>query len=182
MNIIFLSGKTGSGKDTVAEYISKKYEYKIFRISDSLKEITSILTGSDLIDCYKNKGKIPKGLEKIKLDLGQYQQKIESSLRLGIHPDIFLYSMWKKISLSKSKNIIIVDGGLKNEYDFFVKKKALSIRINRSFEFRKKSLGNRDPYHETEIQLDEVKFDYIIENDYTTTKYLFENVDKILNV
>jgi dephospho-CoA kinase len=37
--IIGLTGSNCSGKDTVAEYISKKYDYKHFSLSDAIREI-----------------------------------------------------------------------------------------------------------------------------------------------
>jgi dephospho-CoA kinase len=39
INIIFITGKAGSGKDTVAQHLCSKYNYVIFRYADALKSL-----------------------------------------------------------------------------------------------------------------------------------------------
>jgi len=175
MDIIFLSGKAGSGKDLAADYLSSKYGYKIMRIAEPIKKITSIITRTPLEDSYDNKSKVP--YKEIDLDLGQYQQKIGMLFREHIHKDIWLKCLWRECVLnSDNKKIVIVDGRFKNEYKFF-KKKAKMIRLNRLFELRKKSLGNRDPFHPSEIDLDEEEFDLVIENNSMEKKTLYKDID-----
>jgi len=178
MDIIFLSGKAGSGKDLAADYLSAKYGYKIMRIADPIKKITSIITSSSLEDSYKKKSKVP--YKEIGLDLGQYQQKIGTLFRKHIHKDIWLKCLWRKYVLKPNHRIVIVDGRFKNEYNFF-KKKAKMIRLNRLFELRKKSIGGRDPFHISEIDLDEEAFDHVIENNSMDKKILYKELDLYIN-
>jgi len=178
MDIIFLSGKAGSGKDLAADYLSTKHGYKIMRIAAPIKKITSIITKSPLEDCYKSKSKIP--YKEIGLDLGEYQQKIGTLFREHIHKDIWLKCLWRDYLDSNTKKIVIVDGRFKNEYNFF-KKKAKMIRLNRLFELREKSLGNRDPFHPSEIDLDEEEFDLVIENNSMEKKTLYKEIDSYMN-
>jgi len=178
--IYFLSGKSGAGKDLVASYLNKKYGFKVFRFADPIKRYTADLTVTSLLDCQFKKNKVPKDMGDLDWDLGQYQQKIGSAFRKELHPKIFIFHLWKKMKNTDWTKAVIVDGRLKNEYNFFVGKKAKTIRLNRDFELRKRFLGKRDPNHITEIDLDDAVFDYVIENNYTEKKALFREVDKIV--
>ncbi|GHT59242.1 dephospho-CoA kinase [Endomicrobiia bacterium] len=104
--IIGLTGSNCSGKDTIAEYISKKYDYKRFSLSDIIREIMKekgiepirenlITFGTKLREENGNGVLAKKVLEKMDLD-GKY---CITSIR---HPD-------EVNELRKRKNFVLVN-------------------------------------------------------------------------
>jgi len=178
MKVVFLHGKSGSGKDTSFDYICSKFNYKPYRLSAVLKTIISVISCEDVKHCYNNKKMIPKDMGSINWTLGEYHQKLGEAIR-KVHTDIFILSLWKTIKKSGDKCILITDVRHKNEYHFFKKAGAVSIRLTRPFDMRMKYLCGRDPYDISEVDLDDEKFDYEIDNYYETKNMLYSEIDKV---
>lgn len=118
--IIILKGSAGSGKDTLANYIATKYNFKKLAFADPLKEIVSIISGwnIELVKGDTKESRIFRETEKhedFNLTCRQMLQKVGT--------DVFRYNfddkIWIKILLKKLNNedkFIITDCRFKNEF------------------------------------------------------------------
>lgn len=174
--IIGVSGKAGSGKDTLADYLVKYHGFHKLRFAARIKKISADLTGTSLEDNYNKKSIIPKiSYGKTEgWDLGKYQQKIGGSFRKSIVEDIWIRCL--KQEISKYKKVVVCDMRFKNEAKELQKMKGcVLIRLERDFKFRKEFLGSRDPEDISETDLDDFEFKHVIENNGTKEEFIEKN-------
>ena len=149
-NIIAISGKQFSGKDTVAEMLLKLLpDFKRIGIGDAIKIEYSRLTGLSLEEIEKNKPLYRPDL----ITLGDEGRAIDTFY-------------WMKKIVEQDGNIIVPDMRLKKELEIFKDNGAITIRVNSSRECRSQRgiLVKEDDL--TETDLDDVSgWDYIIQND-----------------
>ena len=180
--LVYVSGKMGSGKTTVCEYLNREYRFGMVNCADRIKLIVSVLTGTTPNENYTNKKLMPVGLEKYG-SLGTFQQKVGVGLRDAIGENIWIDVLWNEIEKESKKGlrrIIIGDVRFKNEYNFFNDKGAIAIRIERDRELRKPHMGSRDERHISETDLDKEEFEYRYQNE-KTKRELYQYVDKIMS-
>lgn len=156
--IILISGKIGSGKDTVAKMIQNKCKHKKFEIkswADKLKEVCSIIMGCPIEELYTQEGKAsvcklyPKFTkreiaQKIGTDLlrNQFNQNVWVNALLcdyGTRPLTLFEKIHKFFNKNKypnnvvEKNWIIPDTRFKNELRIPTEKykhNTLTVRVN----------------------------------------------------
>ena len=170
IKLFILSGKAGSGKDTVYSIIKKYYKNKKvinisfgYYIKDYVKRISS-WDGNE-------KTKPRELLQSFGIDL--VKKKIDSKLFIRrILEDIIVFSHFYDI-------IVVTDVRLLDEIEVLKEKypKSISIRINRDFD---NGLSDSEKNHITEIALDNYdKFDYVIENDKKLEEKMFEILKEV---
>jgi hypothetical protein len=166
--LIGISGKIGSGKDTVAYLIvqhalrhdnTRKWEIRKF--ADRLKETVSTLTNTPTVDSYSRLGKqtIPAGFSD---SLGVLQQKVGMALREHIDPNV-----WINIALHdvKHRNVIVADVRFRNEAEAIRQLGGLVIRVNGDPTDCRPD-DSRDLNHPSETDLDNwPNFDHVITNN-----------------
>lgn len=169
MKLIAISGKIGSGKDLLCEKIfaylaGKKIKYEHLKFAHKLKQVVSVVTGTDLEDQYSDVGK-EKMIEELGMTNGTLQQVIGTILREKIHPNIWIFPVIRFAEDHPDTVCVISDCRFKNEADLIKKNGGVIIRLNR----KNRNLGNRDPNHISEIDLDDYSnFDLVIDNDGTS--------------
>jgi hypothetical protein len=159
--IIGISGKIGSGKDTLAGLIIKNAPHRHFKIAkfaDKLKQICSILSGLPIGDMYSEEGK-QKFLTQFNLTVGELQQKIGTE----VMRDSFDTNVWVKALFGSydpdRDNWIITDVRFPNEADACVQHEAFMFRIEGDpAGVRENSTRNMN--HPSETSLD--NYDWII--------------------
>lgn len=162
MIVIMLSGKSGSGKDAVAN-----------QMEATLKEInksTLIIHFADLVKYY--------AIQYYKWD-GEKDEKGRNLLQgIGTHmmrnydPDYWASIVAKFIGAAKNDFdvVLIPDWRFINEYDRVCdhNQKVIAIRVNRYNEdgslYKNPSMTEEQLNHVSENQLDNFAFDWIIEN------------------
>jgi len=180
---IGISGKMGSGKDTVANHLIKsliqmKKPVVICRFADRLKYVTAALTATSLYDQYSREGKqlVPAGFSD---SLGTLQQKVGMAFREHFHPDIWIHAAlgpW----LDKPEMVIIIpDLRFQNEARFLKERNAVLIRLEGD-PVKARANDARDLNHISETDLDSYKdWTAIVAND-GSLEQLFEKIDKIV--
>jgi len=165
--ILALSGKVGSGKTTVANFLHsvnpERYPFEIFRFAGILKELVAAKTGTSVDDNYFRKDIVVDGktLAQHQVDVGE---GMRSPLLLG--KDIFAKFIAMRIENSDAKFIVVDDLRLRVELDVLQEMGAFFVRINRPKVFRAPFMHNRDPTSITEVDLDDYDgFDLVVEND-----------------
>lgn len=177
--IIGLSGKIGSGKDTVAFIIQKHFGgtfiFEKGSFAKRLKQTVALITNTTLEMNEEGKNFIPDNMN---FSLGQLQQIIGENFRKNIDENIWVNCCLGK--REKESNIkIITDVRYGNEVMEIEKRNGLILRINGDpQEIRKKNLTNRNLNHISEIDLDDWSFNHIIENNGTKK----ELKRKVLNI
>jgi hypothetical protein len=166
-NLISLSGKMRSGKNTVAEYINALqgsiYTYKSFAFK--VKQIASMLTGIpvqmlELQDVKQSK----LGPEWDHMTVREMLQKIGTDcMRDNLHKDVWVNGLFSDYSKGDSK-WIITDVRFPNEFERVKQIGGVVIRIIRP---QSELLLNE---HESETAMDHIAFneyDAVIYNDGT---------------
>jgi len=178
---IGLSGKIGSGKDTVADIIEKHFQRKVDRRSFAtrLKEVVAVLTRTSFDMNLTQKGKeyVPDSCGG--KSLGELQQIIGENFRNNINIDIWVNCAFEDKPV-EYKIKLFTDVRLVNEAVAIEKRNGLLIRINGDpGDVRKNNVANRDLNHISETALDDWKFEHVIENN-GTKKELKKRVLEIL--
>ena len=182
-NIIGISGKIGSGKDTFGELLAAQLDGRVERyaLADKLRLITEIVSGIRMTTTHEvgkpfcneirnytqdQKNIIIKQFDKT---IGETLQLVGTELfRNNYDNDIWVKSLFNEElydKLDNGKIIIIPDVRFVNEADYILKEGGYLIRLQGDpMDVRENSL--RDLNHISETNLDDyTKFDKIIYND-----------------
>ena len=126
--IIGISGKIGSGKDTIGEYLRDKYNFKIESLALNVRRVCSILTGIPLEVLLTREAKgIKVNYENKVITIGEMLQIVGNGLRESIHEDIWVNSLLS--GLDKTQNVVITDVRYPNEYKEIQKRGGILIRV-----------------------------------------------------
>ncbi len=177
--VILISGKARSGKDTTAKIIKDSIveglEVEVLSFAEPLKDIIATTMGISLeqLDYFKNEcskiliNTIDVGVEpRHYLETTDYRKILQrfgtEAMKKHFGNDIWSKIMYDKIKKSRADVIIISDWKFKSESDYLLnfddEFKIITcevIRENQSF----------NSQHQSEIDLEEVDKDYIIQND-----------------
>lgn len=182
MILIGISGKKTSGKTTCAEIIKELFPNKtiIINFGDAVKESLKVIFDFSDSELYgDDKEKVnefwnitPREVMQFyATDLMRNQMLIKFN---NIGTNLWVKCVEKKINKLLDKDIIVIIADLRfmNEYEMIKRYNGITLRINRN---------NTEIYdkHQSEIELDNVKFDYNISNN-STREDLKENVIKFI--
>lgn len=168
---IALVGKMRSGKDTVADYLAFKYNFKVYAFADGIKELCKQLF-PHLVEGRKNRS--------IYQDVGQFMRSID--------PHVWINQTMKRISrFSPLRNIVISDVRQQNEYDVLKSKGYIIIKIHADDEIRWERIRSAGDdcteeqfNHETERAVDTIPHDFLITNNETLDE-LYKQIKDVLD-
>lgn len=181
MTLLLLSGNAEAGKSTMAKYLLNKYDnYIEYALSDKLKQLTfellklfniSINSIDDLYDVETKK------------KYRQYLQLIGTECCRKVFGDDFWCHMLNKDikkSIADGKNVIISDVRFLNEHSYFKQKyenkiNVVSIMIKRT---DANSLTSEQQLHSSESEVDNLTYDYKINNN--LTEEFYSDIDKVI--
>src|SRR3972149_7334744 len=182
--IIGITGCKFNGKDTMADYIVKKYGYEKMSVADPLKNICKILFGFNDEQLYGSKkevvddrwGVTPRdmlqyiGTDMFRKMMGKKIPELNKNDEGGFWVKCLTEQIKIKLKTNPSCKIIIPDIRFQNELDAIKKlNNNLIIRIKRP------SIINKD-FHESEKNIDTFKVDCEILND-TTLDELYTKIN-----
>lgn len=171
--ILGIAGKAQSGKDTVAEYIVKKYKFVKYSFADPIKEGCKKFFGFTDEQCW---GKLKdvtdphwqvtprKILQIMGTEVFQYfmPHKVPELKTVGRYFWVHLFIKWYKEN--EDKNVIIPDVRFLHEIESIRRLEGKVVRVSRS---NIPSVGK----HASEMELDNYKsYDTIIVNNGTITE------------
>ena len=180
MKLIGLSGRAGSGKDTVANYMVNNYNYTKLSFGNVLKDVVSCIFGwprhlleGDTKESREFREKEDKWWSthlKIKITPRIALQKIGTDVfRMHFHPDIWLLILKKQIT--KYDKIVVTDIRFLNEYNMIKNMGGTIIKISRNEQIK--------DTHLSENILDNIQFKYEIDNN-GTIKELHQKINNLL--
>lgn len=141
-NIISVSGRIGSGKDTIADHLILNYNYKKMSFAESLKDVVSSVFGWDrkLLDGSTKESREwreqvdpwwAKRLDMPNLTPRWVLQYWGTEVgRQHFHTDIWVASLENKL-LTVSDKIVITDARFFNELDMINNSNGYLIRVER---------------------------------------------------
>jgi len=157
--IIGISGKMGSGKDYYADKLLKKFVNSIkICFADQLKVIVATKYNIDIKLLFGDKTQEHRELLQ---ETGQDERKIDKKIWIK-----YTNNWIKLYQMRGFKYIIISDVRYKNEANYIKQKGGIVIRIHapkRNLQRLQKENSNGN--HISEIDLDDYKFDYTINNN-----------------
>ena len=176
--IIAISGKIGSGKTTVTEFLIKNlkdYNFKKKSFAYNVKKICSILTGQPLYKFKSREGK-SEYMSDWKLTIGQIQPLLaEDCIRKNLSPDAWVISLFA--TYNKECNWIVDDLRYRNEFSYLKEHGAILVRLNGD-PYSLNSKDSRNKNHISEVDLDDCKeFDIYFQNEPP-----IENLNKLLEL
>jgi hypothetical protein len=183
LNIIGITGRKYSGKDTVGEFLVKNYNYERIAYADALKDVARDIFNFDDEQLYGSKkeeideywGITPRhALQFIGTDL--FRNHI-GELKPQFEKDIWILVVKRKILKRLKENpnakFVITDVRFPNELN------AIKDLGGVTFKLERKNNANND-MHESEILIDALKTDFVITNN-NTKEYLFDRVKSIMD-
>jgi hypothetical protein len=159
--VILVSGYSGSGKDLLADYLVSKHNYIKMSFADKLKRDTAKKYSFDPALTLTQSGKRQLLYTECKyITIRDCLIWEAMNLRKLYGANIFAKHVTDRINtLDQNTNVVISDFRFPNEYHWIKKNiqcDLITIRIDR---FDKSPVES-----ETETQLDNFRFDYIISN------------------
>ncbi len=181
--IIGITGKKGSGKDTLGQFFINNYNFKRFAFADTLKEVCRLIfcftdeqlygDKKEVID-FKWKETPRKILQFIGTDL--FRNQLENLLP-DVKKNIWTLSLENKID-KYTGSVVITDIRFQNEVDL-IKSYPNSIMIH-----IKRNNNNVD-LHESEKYIDDLTgIDYYVDNNYCLETLNYESkkiIEKYFN-
>ena len=183
MKIILLSGWSGSGKDTVADYLVARHNYKKFAFANPLKNLAAELYKfpRELADSQEGKqqlwpvGYSKKTIRQILIDLALFDKS-----RFG--DDIYAIETMGHISKESSdSNIVISDTRYLNEIRVILE---FAIKEKHQFEVWRISFRDRDESPVDDISehiLDTYRADVYISNPGDSLENLYSILEDVLS-
>lgn len=175
MRLIAISGKMGSGKDTLTNiilnyFINKNIKCKNIKFADNLKKSSSLITNTTIFDNYNNKDVL---IENLNMSIGRFQQIFGTLMRENVNSDIWVYPVIDFYLNNPDTICVISDCRFKNEAKMIKNNGGLIFRINKE----NKSENTRDSEHISETDMDDYcDYDLVINNNGS-----IEDLEKIIN-
>lgn len=162
--IIGISGKIGSGKDTLADFIIKN-DPTFVKVSfaKKLKQIGAFMTGTKEELWFTQEGKNVY-LPGWDMTIGQFQQKLGTeAIRVGLHPEAWVLSLFA--DLKPDSKWLVTDMRFKNEVKAVASIGGYTIRIDGD-PAKVRANSTRDLLHPSEVDLDDYEhFTWFYKND-----------------
>lgn len=174
--IIGISGKKGSGKNTVADIIKYKIKKKHIRLvsfAEPIKEILSLLLNVPLETLEdRNFKKTRLSAEFDNKTPRELMKIIGTFMRTTVNEDFWINQIMKQIYDNSDTLYVITDVRYKNEMNAILKRGGEIIRVERT--------NNNTDTHQSETDLDDVSFEYTIHNN-GTIEQLIPKVVRMVN-
>ena len=186
--ILSISGRIGSGKDTIADIIQTMtpyYKWEVKKFAGKLKTIAELLCGVPKQNFESQEFKKTQMSEEWGMTYREFLQKLGTeALRSNLHENVWINALFsdykaKTVAVGTSEfditekdelpNWIITDTRFPNEMDAVKSKNGLVIKVERTLKLRKGyDVPNETDLHPSETSLDNyTEWDYVIENNGT---------------
>ena len=153
VHLIGLSGRRGSGKDTVARLLLQLQPERIWQIrsfGNSIKSVCAALTGEDVTPYYTQKGKA-QVVPTFHRTRGEMLQQVGQALRVW-EPLVWVDAFFA--ALPPDAFVLVPDVRYPNEADPIRARGGLMLRVEGD-PLRQRGDGTRDDHHPSETAMDD---------------------------
>jgi len=153
VHLIGLSGRRGSGKDTVARLLLQLQPERIWQIrsfGDSIKSVCAALTGEDAGSYYTQKGKAER-VPTFRRTRGEMLQQVGQALRVW-EPLVWVDAFFA--ALPSDAFVLVPDVRFPNEADPIRQRGGLMLRVEGD-PLHQRGDGTRDDDHPSETAMDD---------------------------
>lgn len=176
--LIGICGKASAGKDTVADYLVKKYSYKKIALADPIKRMVKdvfVLDDHTVYDRVAREQPLPQWNG---WSVRRFLQIIGTELfRKNIDDAIWVKSLWYRVKADSSSNYVCSDVRFPNEISYLKENCPAFFTIKVKRYGCDGNVGVKG--HESEAY--DLDTDYFIENNGTFDE-LYTKVDGIINI
>lgn len=166
MAVISISGKIGSGKDTIADIIMQYTPYhrwQVKKFAGKLKDIAEILTGVPKINFEDQEFKQQDMGPEWGMTYRDLLQKLGTeAMRNGLHKNVWVNALFADFNIDEDEQIpywIITDSRFPDELEAVKKHNGITIKVIRD------SGNTIGTTHTSETALDNyTEWDYVIDN------------------
>ena len=163
IHLIGLSGRRGSGKDTVARLLQQLQPERIWQIrsfGDSIKTVCAALAGEDVAPYYSQKGKAEL-VPTFQRTRGEMLQQVGQALRVW-EPLVWVDAFFA--GLPADACVLAPDVRFPNEANPLRARGGLMLRVEGD-PLRQRGDGTRDDDHPSETAMDDyLHFDAVLHN------------------
>ena len=163
IHLIGMSGRRGSGKDTVARLLQQMQPERIWQIrsfGDSIKAVCAALTGEDVAPYHTQKGKAEM-MPTFHRTRGEMLQQVGQALRVW-EPLVWVDAFFA--GLPHDAFVLVPDVRFPNEANPIRARGGIMLRVEGD-PLRQRGDGTRDDNHPSEIALDDyAHFDATLSN------------------
>ncbi|MCI1189325.1 hypothetical protein MON38_18025 [Hymenobacter sp. DH14] len=163
VHLIGLSGRRGSGKDTVARILQQlqpERRWQIRSFGDSIKSVCAALTGEDVAPYYSQRGKAEL-VPTFHRTRGEMLQQVGSALRAW-EPLVWVDAFFA--GLPPAAFVLVPDVRFANEADPIRARGGLMLRVEGD-PLHQRGDGTRDDNHPSEVAMDDYPhFDFTLHN------------------
>ncbi|GAB3229398.1 hypothetical protein GCM10027346_14830 [Hymenobacter seoulensis] len=152
IHLVGLSGKRGSGKDTVARLLQQlqpERQWYIRSFGDAIKAVCAALAGEEVAPYYSQRGKTEL-LPAFGRTRGEMLQQVGQAMRLW-EPDIWIQAFFSR--LPPNAFVLVPDVRFPGEADLIRQHGGLMLRVEGD-PLRQRGDGTRDDNHPSETALD----------------------------
>ncbi|WP_310398034.1 hypothetical protein [Hymenobacter sp.] len=152
IHLIGLSGRRGSGKDTVARLLQQLQPQRIWQIrsfGDSIKSVCAALTGEDVAPYHTQKGKAQR-MPTFQRTRGELLQQVGQALRVW-EPLVWVDAFFAR--LPADAFVLVPDVRYPNEADPIRRRGGLVLRVEGD-PLRQRGDGTRNDDHPSETAMD----------------------------
>ena len=163
VHLIGISGRRGSGKDTVARILQElqpQRRWQIRSFGDSSKSVCAALTGEGVAPYYSQKGKAER-VPTFRRTRGEMLQQVGQALR-DWEPLVWVDAFFA--ALPPEAFVLVPDIRFPNEADPIRARGGLMLRVEGD-PLRQRGDGTRDDNHPSEVAMDDYPhFDFTLHN------------------
>jgi hypothetical protein len=187
--IISVSGKIGSGKDTVAKIIQDAtpyYNWEVKKFAGKLKYVATLLSGIPMEKWEDQEFKQTEMSPEWGMTYREFLQRIGTeAMRNGLHTDTWVNALFADYNESES-NWIVTDTRFPNEIDMIQRLGGQVWRVRRGqdpFWLTRYRTRGKEPHsiHPSEWMWAKSEFDRIIHNDATLNELQDKVVSLVVN-
>ena len=152
IRLIGLSGRRGSGKDTVAQLIQQlqpEHSWQVRSFGDSIKSVCAALTGEDVLPYYSQAGKAEL-VPTFQRTRGEMLQQVGQALRVW-EPLVWVDAFFA--GLPADTFVLVPDVRFANEADPIRARGGLMLRVEGD-PLQQRGDGTRDDNHLSETSMD----------------------------
>lgn len=205
---LMIIGKMGTGKSTVVDYLVEQHQAMRFTRSNLMKRVCySLVDGIGSLDDYLDRlypedtdiqdelrEKLFQYIANYEPEPGKPRRLFQEVTDIVMEANPLVYDLELSHRINQMKPLIaqpfylIDDVRSLEAYNFYHEQGYKTLRVQAALDIRRLRMLRRDGHlpspetfnHPSEIELDQVKHDFLLENNDNNTENIYASIDKLI--